>query len=469
MRVGCVTRACYTGPVRHNSLHVALKHGFIRRFWGQAFYDRVIRPFDAWLVPPQPSNSFESSDLPLNKVCRVADAANPAWRQGYRDLGFPEGTGIFHRKVWEFNQTLYGLRTLRRLPPQAVALGIGCGHEELMYFLANRLARVVATDIYEDGFLGGESNADVLEDPAKYAPFNYREDHLEVRRMNGLALDARDGTFDFVFCLSSIEHFGRIADKLRALREMYRVLKPGGVAVVTTEVVLNRLGRGTQYFQRRTLLALVRDAGFVLEREPDFRIEAEYASLPLALPMDTFVTPHVVLRNFNTIYTSVSLFMMKPEGPDPACRAAIGDEVAADPESYHYQAEFAIVGTLPQLIPAQPFTVTATVRNAGSATWFTGAPRSHVVRIGAWLTGLDGRNLTGEPVRFDLPHHVRPGEQVDLSLRLTAPRVHDAGVRLHVGLVKELCFWFRDKGAAELAIPLAYEQSQATAAASRSG
>ena len=92
-----------------------------------------------------------------------------------------------------------------------------------------------------------------------------------------------------------------------------------------------------------------------------------------------------------------------------------------------------------------------------------------MVRIGAWLTGLDGRNLTGEPVRFDLPHHVRPGEQVDVSLRLTAPRVHDAGVRLHVGLVKELCFWFRDKGAAELAIPLAYEQSQATAAASRSG
>jgi hypothetical protein len=92
-----------------------------------------------------------------------------------------------------------------------------------------------------------------------------------------------------------------------------------------------------------------------------------------------------------------------------------------------------------------------------------------VVRIGAWLTSSDGRDLTGEPVRFDLPHHVRPGEQANLSLRLTAPRVHDGAVRLHVGLVKELCFWFRDKGAAELAIPLAYEQSPASPAAARSG
>jgi len=431
---------------------VSFKDAVIRTFWGQAFYDRVIRPFDGWLVPPLPSSTFDVSDLPLNKVCRVADAANPAWAQGYRDLGFPAGTGTFHRKVWEFNQTLYGLR---RLPPDAVALGIGCGHEELMYFLANRIARVVATDVYEGSYLGGESDADVLEHPAKYAPFRYREDHLEVRRMNGLALEAADGAFDFVFCLSSLEHFGGRPDKVRALREMFRVLKPGGVAVVTTEVVLNRLGRGAQYFPRRTLLALARDAGFVLDHAPDFRIEAEFSTPPLALPMDTFVTPHVVLRNFHTIYTSVSLFLMKPEGPDPGRRAATGDEVAADQGPYRYLAAIA-VGTPPRVRPQQPFTMAATVRNTGTATWFSGTTRSHVVRAGAWLTSGDGRNLTGEPVRVALPHHVRPGEQVELVLPLTAPPAQD-GLRLHVGLVKEMCFWFRDQGSADLTIPLSYE------------
>ncbi len=126
--------------------------------------------------------AFDSNRVPLNKVCRVSDSANPAWRQGYDDLGFPAARETFHRKVWEFNQALYGLRTLQRLMPDSVAIGIGCGHEELMYFLASRIAHVVATDLYQGSYLGGESDADVLDHPEKYAPFAYRRDHLEVRR-----------------------------------------------------------------------------------------------------------------------------------------------------------------------------------------------------------------------------------------------------------------------------------------------
>ena len=37
-------------------------------------------------------------------------------------------------------------------------------------------------------------------------------------------LDAPDASFDFVFCLSSIEHFGRRRDKLQALVECSRAL-----------------------------------------------------------------------------------------------------------------------------------------------------------------------------------------------------------------------------------------------------
>ena len=144
----------------------------------------------------------------MNKVCRVADGGNPLWRRGYDDLGFPASAEMFHRKIWEFNQALYGLRRLRGLAPDATALGIGCGHEELMYFLANRIARVVATDLYEGSYLGGESAADVLQHPAKYAPFRFREGHLEVRQMDALALQFDADSFDFVFCLSSLEHFG---------------------------------------------------------------------------------------------------------------------------------------------------------------------------------------------------------------------------------------------------------------------
>ncbi len=430
---------------------MSLKDVAIRTLWGDGFYRRALQPFDRWVIAPAPSASFNPNEVPLNKVCRVADAANPLWRRGYRDLGFPEDRDRFHRKIWEFNQTLFGLRSLRRLAPDAVALGIGCGHEELMYFLANRVARVVATDLYEGSYIGGESDADVLEHPEKYAPFTYRADHLEVRRMNGLALDAADAAFDFAFCLSSIEHFGSLDDKLQALREMFRVLKPGGVAVVTTEVILNRLGRGSQYFPAAVLARLVTEAGFVLDRPPDLRVESEFARRPLSLPMDTFVSPHVVLRNFNTIYTSVALFLMKTATGDPARDAAVGDEVVLAAEPYRYAADFRFDHRCARPRPGQPVVFDVIVTNRGDATWFAGGDRSHVVRLGAWWSAADGRNLTGEPVRFQLPRHVRPGEAQPMSVSIAVP---PDGAQLHLGLVKEGYFWFRDRGAPDAVVPL---------------
>ena len=433
---------------------MSLKDRIIRTFWGNPFYRSILQPFDCYLVAPVPSRAFDCADVPLNKVCRVADATDPLWRRGYDDLGFTDDPRRFHRKVWEFNQSLYGLRRLRRLAPAATALGIGCGHEELMYFLANRIRHVTAPDLYEGAWIGGESDADVLTHPAKYAPFKYREDHLEVRRMDGLSLASPEAAFDFVFCLSSIEHFGRLQDKLRSLREMFRVLKPGGVAVLTTEVVLNRLGCGAQYFPAQTLFALVREAGFTLGGEPDLRVESEYAQAPLALPMDTFVSPHVVLRNFHTVYTSIGLFLMKPPGSNATCRALVGDEVVAPREPYSYAADLAVNGGCPRISPGESFVLSLSIRNTGDATWFSGT-KSHNVRIGVSFVTREGRNLTGEPLRFELPGHVRPGERVSVVLSLVAPAgVAPATLKLHVGLVKELYFWFRDQGSPDHMIPL---------------
>lgn len=413
-----------------------------------------MRPFDRFLVAPMPAHTFAGAAPPINKVCRTADAGDPLWRRGYEDLGFSPGPEVFHRKIWEFNQALYGLRTLNRLAPEATALGIGCGHEEFMYFLANRIRRVIATDLYEGVWIGGESDADVLNHPEKYAPFKYREDHLEVRRMDALALEAGDRSVDFVFCLSSIEHFGSRRDKLTSLREMHRILKPGGVAVLTTEVVLNRLGRGDQYFHIDTLSALVAEAGFTLDQPPDLRVEQEFAVRPLALPMETFVAPHVVLRNFNTIYTSVALFLMKRPGPEPGRNAVVGDEVAAPMERYRYLAEILVDGPPPRVARGSRFGVTLSVVNHGDATWFAGGDKSHCVRVGATFVSADGTNLTGEPLRCALPSHVRPQERVNVRMELTAPNDAPGGLQLRVGLVKERYFWFRDVGSPDAVIPI---------------
>jgi SAM-dependent methyltransferase len=58
--------------------------------------------------------------------------------------------------------------------------------------------------------------------------------------MNALELEFPDESFDIVYSLSSIEHFGPPANVKRAAREMSRVLRPGGHLVVVTECHTNR-------------------------------------------------------------------------------------------------------------------------------------------------------------------------------------------------------------------------------------
>jgi SAM-dependent methyltransferase len=435
------------------SLGRRVKDFFVRAVWGNRTYHALLRPLDRYEVEVKPSASF-GLDPPLNKLCRVADSRNPLWNKGASDLLFPPERELFHRKVWEFCQVLYGLRKLRRLCPKAVALGIGCGHEELMYFLANRVKEVCATDLYEKRYLGGESSEDVLIHPEKYAPFHYREDHLRVMKMDAGELKFEDGTFDFAFCLSSLEHFGGKRRQLQALGEMFRVLKPGGVAALTTELILNRLGRARKgYFSFDELSGLVRESGFVLTEPVDLAIEEEYARPPLALPMEFQRTPHVILRNFNIIYTSISLFLSKPESAEQSKNAVTGPEEEAPTRPFRWSARIEIIDGRERVKAEESFRLRLRLENTGDAPWFRNSSQSHMVRIGAGWLDSDGNDLGLDIPHFELPGDVRPGEWVEVAL-LIPPIRKKGSFYLQIDLVRELCFWFREKGSTPKRLPL---------------
>jgi SAM-dependent methyltransferase len=111
----------------------------------------------------------------------------------------------------------------------------------VLFWLANRVAKVVATDIYGEGIFSGlEADRSMLTDPASFSPYPFRESHLEARHMDAKQLEFEDGSFDAVFSLSSIEHFGSWADIRRSAEEIGRVLRPGGAAFIVTECFLGR-------------------------------------------------------------------------------------------------------------------------------------------------------------------------------------------------------------------------------------
>jgi SAM-dependent methyltransferase len=72
--------------------------------------------------------------------------------------------------------------------------------------------------------------------------------------MDGTKLEFPDETFDIAFSFSSIEHFGgeNHAGALKCLKEIERVLKLGGIAVITTEFILNDKER-REFFNQGTI------------------------------------------------------------------------------------------------------------------------------------------------------------------------------------------------------------------------
>src|SRR2546422_933977 len=123
------------------------------------------------------------------KLCDLRDFEDPAIIEKAREI-LPERDPVAdaERKVWEFVTLALFLEDVGRLHDGTEALAVGAGDERILFWLANRVGRVVATDIYGEGkFADREAAASMLEEPGAHAPFPYREDRLEVRRM-----DARD-------------------------------------------------------------------------------------------------------------------------------------------------------------------------------------------------------------------------------------------------------------------------------------
>lgn len=250
-----------------------------------------------------------SSPRSFNRLPRLSDwAIDSPLIQRYAELKEPY---TIHRKMWEYAICIEGLEAMGVVSPAAAGIAVGAGSERPLFYYANQIDRMVATDLYDNP--SHEGTPVMLSDPESFAPFPYRNDRLEVMRMPGDSLDFPSEHFDFAFCLSSIEHFGSRETQAAALNEMARVVRPGGAVCIITELVLNG-EKHHEYFTPSELQSMfLQHPSLRLDGPLEMRISDLLMACPVDVrePIDLRSAPHLVLTDGRVVWTSVSLFFRR--------------------------------------------------------------------------------------------------------------------------------------------------------------
>lgn len=296
------------------------------------------------------TSGLDDTRLGFNKACELEDFAHPDLAGvlsevcGYKQPVFPQPfpAGAEHRKDWEVAMAVRSLREFGALRPDAEILGVAAGAEDTIFHLTRHCGRVFATDLYlNPGLWQPLAPLAMLMEPAEYAPGGVDTDRLVVQHMDGRKLRYPDDTFDGVFSSGSIEHFGDYADVAAAAYEMGRVLKPGGVLALSTELCISGPDGGKGWSDDTILFAagdierhIIEASG--LEPVDEFTVEVSERSLgttqnlgdaltvhlktvggrfgrPEPIAWNAWTFPHVVLEQEGYIFGSVHLTLRKTD------------------------------------------------------------------------------------------------------------------------------------------------------------
>lgn len=267
----------------------------------------------------------------LNRVCNLNHFDDPGLQATLRDIYDNDSvfTSQIHRKSWEVASAVMALRQGGALHEGARILGVGAGKEVTIFHLTRHVGdggEVHATDLYVDAGIWAEhAPGQMLLDPMQCSPsgFGWVPERLIVQHMDARWLRYPDNHFDGVFTSSSIEHFGTREDVALAAAEIGRVLKPGGIASISTEWMISGgvyMGfDGVMLFDADAIQRYIVEPSDLkmmdtLEHEVDAESLATEVELEKAIANLTY--PHVVLRHKGYQFTSVHLALRKPGGDD---------------------------------------------------------------------------------------------------------------------------------------------------------
>lgn len=148
----------------------------------------------------------------------------------------------YNRKLWEWAYICQALKEADKVFEGSKGLGFAVGTEPITAYLAKRGCTILASDLGTEeaiakGWKYGNQHAETVAD------LNYKSicppDEFERKvsfrfvDMNHIPEDLKD--FDFTWSSCSLEHLGSLQKGMEFIYNSLNCLKPGGVAVHTTE------------------------------------------------------------------------------------------------------------------------------------------------------------------------------------------------------------------------------------------
>ncbi|MBP6412631.1 MAG: class I SAM-dependent methyltransferase [Bacteroidia bacterium] len=154
----------------------------------------------------------------IRKFCVTNCSAYERWPSYYkrRYLEFLSYYALFPKKHWD------------------AVLELGCGIGYQSAFLSKVATHVIATDLDEEDI---ETHAPGMQKARDLL------NHLDVKNVDLISCSAEnlpfeDNSFDMVYSSHVLEH---IPDQQKALKEIYRVLKPGGIHFCVVPTTMEKI------------------------------------------------------------------------------------------------------------------------------------------------------------------------------------------------------------------------------------
>ena len=222
--------------------------------------------------------------VPSSRLCTQSELVSEDFQKWASILREPHMN--LHRKLWEWCFITDVLDKEGMLALGQKGLGFAVGREPLVSFFASRGVEILASDLDVEraanaGWVGSNEHAASLEilNERGICPAEVFADKVRFREvdMNNFSFNEL-GQFDFVWSSCAFEHLGSLEHGLKYVENAMDCVKPGGLAVHTTEFNVGSNEEthsegGTVIYRRQDIDELVnrlRNAGHLIKIKYNF-------------------------------------------------------------------------------------------------------------------------------------------------------------------------------------------------------